>query len=431
MTDVSQQSGLILANLDVEQDLAASLPREQRPRGGPATLPRRVLEAVAAFGTLMRAVARPGDRLWLPTSVAPQRLAEVPGLPKPELVDAPWPGKLGSEIPPPLVDRVLPWGECRRVLGVRSLTEAEDPATPSPPSGETPSLRLIERPPTESDLEEIWSASPPSPQVVARVSHRAFSWQLAHGLGWDLPKSRMVATFDDLRHHLHDWPKTRRWVLKDPLSAAGRGRLWGNGPDMEDALRQAVTQRLERWPQLLFEPWVNRIEDFGVSAWLRDDSVVWWGMHRQLVDVRGGFRGIELLPSGVQPSSWTPEVASAWRSTLLEVSHALAAAGYRGPFGIDGYRYRRADGNVVWQTLGEINPRWTFGSIAHWLAARLAGFRGWNEPVRLRLAVRGKHRMSLSRNAGPPRSPWRPWVGSLLLPTTTHRAEAWLEAGER
>lgn len=424
--------GLIFANLGVEQDLAVSLPQEQRPRGGPTTLPRRVLEAVSAFGTLMRAVARPGDRLWLPMRVTPQCLAEVPGLPKPELVQAPWPGSLGSESSVPRADRVtagriLPWGESRRVVHARALVGADLDAAVHKGQDKPPSLRLVERPPTEADLETLWSAPPPSPNVVARVCHRGFARRLAHDLGLALPDSMLISGLDALRDHIHHWPDDRRWVLKDPLSAAGRGRLWGDGPSLQEPLVRAVTKRFRRWPELLFEPWVDRIEDFGVSAWLDGDTLVWWGLHRQLVDSRGGFQGVELQPSGALPPSWTPEVAAAWRGMVLGVGRALAAEGYRGPFGIDGYSYRRPGGGVAWQTLGEINPRWTFGAIAHWLTARLAGFRGWNEPIRLRLAVH--HGGRLGEKDAPPRSPWQPWLGPLVLPMTRRGPGAWLETG--
>lgn len=426
--------GLIFANLDVEQDLALSLPQEQRPRGGPTTLPRRVLEAVAAFGTLMRAVARPGDRLWLPTPVMAQRLADVPGLPKPDLVGAPWPGMSGSKTLAPRAGRasaghILPWGESRRVVQARSALGAVlDAAVPPTTSPKSTPLHLVERPPMEVDLEKLWTAPPPSPEAVARVCHRGFAWQLAHRLNLTLPDSGMVSGLAGLKDHLRGWPDTQRWVLKDPLSAAGRGRLWGDGASLPEDLAHSITKRFVRWPGLLFEPWVERLEDFGVSAWLDGDNLVWWGLHRQLVDSRGGFRGVELLPPGTLPPSWTPEVAAKWRGTVLDVGHALAVEGYRGPFGIDGYSYRRADGTVAWQTLGEINPRWTFGAIAHWLTARLAGFRGWNEPIRLRLALHGKAGTD-EAPSNTPRSPWQPWIGPLLLPTTRRGAEAWLEIG--
>ena len=66
--------GWIVANLDAEAELAGITP------------PRRALETAAAFGTLLRVFARPGDRLLLPTEVDPELMAQVSGLERPELL---------------------------------------------------------------------------------------------------------------------------------------------------------------------------------------------------------------------------------------------------------------------------------------------------------------------------------------------------------
>lgn len=42
-------------------------------------------------------------------------------------------------------------------------------------------------------------------------------------------------------------------------------------------------------------------------------------------------------------------------------ARALAAAGYFGPFGIDGFSYRQADGGVAFNPRCEINARFTMG----------------------------------------------------------------------
>jgi hypothetical protein len=55
-------------------------------------------------------------------------------------------------------------------------------------------------------------------------------------------------------------------------------------------------------------------------------------------------------------------------ATTEAVAAALGREGYVGPFGIDAWRYRRADGALVLNPLGEINARMTFGLVA-WTAA--------------------------------------------------------------
>ena len=78
----------------------------------------------------------------------------------------------------------------------------------------------------------------------------------------------------------------------------------------------------------------------------------------------------------------------AWRSALergvlwgdspclIEPGRATVATilrdhGYRGPFGIDGFRWRDADGHLAVQPLCEINARLTFGHVARRFAERL------------------------------------------------------------
>jgi hypothetical protein len=45
-----------------------------------------------------------------------------------------------------------------------------------------------------------------------------------------------------------------------------------------------------------------------------------------------------------------------------QTAAALAAAGYFGPFGIDGYRYSLGDGNAIC-ALSEINARYSMGFV--------------------------------------------------------------------
>ena len=57
------------------------------------------------------------------------------------------------------------------------------------------------------------------------------------------------------------------------------------------------------------------------------------------------------------------------------MASALRSAGYVGPFGIDAWRYRRDDGAIVLNPLGEINARMTFGLVEWARAERLLDLR--------------------------------------------------------
>ncbi|MBW8875669.1 MAG: hypothetical protein JF614_11960 [Acidobacteria bacterium] len=295
----------ILANLLWEDDLA-------RRRTTP---PRAVLATVSGLATLLRAFAREGDRLWTPAPVDPELVLEVPGLPRPILESGPL-----HELPP--VDEVLAWG--------------------------------------------VHSA------IAAAVHHRAFCLQLAEELGCVLPGARMVESLSDLDRILSSSRAPRSWVVKAPLSASGRNRyIERMGPQISDPRsrrpRRTLEHLFDRHGPLLFEPWMDRTADFGVSALLTETGLHIVGVHGQRVDAKGQFAGIDLQPV----------LSGAERDRLLETVEAVAAAlrraGYAGPFGIDAWRYRKEGGGEILHPLGEINARMTFGRVAWTLAGRVEG----------------------------------------------------------
>jgi hypothetical protein len=155
-------------------------------------------------------------------------------------------------------------------------------------------------------------------------------------------------------------PLPRSWVVKAPLSASGRSRyIERDGPELSDPKARRTVERLfEHHGPLLFEPWMDRVTDYGVSALLAHDELRIVGIHGQRVDRKGQFAGIDLQP----------DLSGQDRNRLLETVEAVAAAlrqvGYVGPFGIDAWSYKREDGVVVLNPLGEINARMTFGLVA-------------------------------------------------------------------
>jgi hypothetical protein len=200
--------------------------------------------------------------------------------------------------------------------------------------------------------------------VVAAVHHRAFHLKVAESIGCALPGARMVGSLPELDRILRKAP--RAWIVKAPLSASGRSRyIERNGPALTDHKSRRTVERLfDQHGPLLFEPWMERTEDFGVSALLGPELRI-VGIHGQKVDRKGQFAEIDLHP----------DLSRQDRDQLLRTVEAVAAAlrqaGYVGPFGIDAWRYRREDGAVVLHPLGEINARMTFGLVAWTAAGRL------------------------------------------------------------
>lgn len=400
--------GLILGNLDVEQDMAAALPPCQRPRGGAETLPAAARRAIAAFATLLRVCARPNDRLWIAEPIDPQVMCEVPGLPRPELLSGPLTRHLEGS------GEVLAWGESERISAYR--TPAAKPSqTRRRVASEVAGLPLSER---------LWHLPRARPSVVAETHHRAFAWRLAKDLGIALPGAAMVRDMASLETSLCSLARSQDtpWVVKAPLSAAGRDRIWGRGPCPDDTTRRSLHRLFNRWPEALLEPWMERLDDFGASAVVTVGGVELLGMHGQCVDRKGRFQGVEIWPSGwvehLPAHPWPSSRARRFEEIVQQVGLRLLEAGYEGPFGIDGFRYRRPDGGLAWNMLGEINVRLTFGCIGRLMVQQLADRLPSQYPVRLRLTTRsdtaqsapGKHHLQL------------------LAAHRSSRASAWLEA---
>ncbi|MHC4471210.1 MAG: DEAD/DEAH box helicase [Planctomycetota bacterium] len=303
----------------------------------PAPLSAAALRTISGLATLLRAFAEEGDRLWTPAPVAPERLAEVPALPHPLLVTGP--------LPPDA--EILPWGRPGR--------------------------------------------------LAHRLNHRGFALEAARALGIALPGAALLESPDDLERHVAD-VAAERWVVKAPLSAAGRARLFGEGSRVRSA-GQAV-RFFARHGAGLFEPWMDRLEDFGCSGEVEED-VRLLGVHRQLVTPGGRFRGI-VLDDVPEPDRVRIEAAAE------EVGQRLRAAGYRGPYGTDAWRHRDPDGRPALVPLGEANVRLTFGHLARRLRERLA-------PRATSFALR------MGRGLPPP------GVVPLLLPGAPDATSAWLD----
>ena len=139
---IDPPAGRILGNLDCEADFAAAV---DRASGGDVRRPglsRAALETASALATLLRAFARHGDTLWTPVPVAPQRMAEVPGLPRPRLESGPL-ASLG------VPGEVLAWGETAAAAEHRRRTrEADAEPPPLPDATKCPGSTWTRRRPT-------------------------------------------------------------------------------------------------------------------------------------------------------------------------------------------------------------------------------------------------------------------------------------------
>jgi hypothetical protein len=206
--------------------------------------------------------------------------------------------------------------------------------------------------------------------VARRAADRRLAFEVADRLGARLPGARTVDSLPALERHLAAGGAAvgdGAFVLKPPHGAAGRDRLVHRGP-LDRAARVRADRLLERFGELCFEPWLDRIDDLGQGGLIDDGRVDLLPPHRTEVDQRGVFRAAVVDDAG----AWLgePDRAALARAARM-AGEALAALGYRGPFGVDAFRHRVSRGVVALHPLCEINARLSFGLVARAHAERL------------------------------------------------------------
>lgn len=346
---------LIIGNLDFEQCLLAEARGKTIMR-----YPQHVRQQISQSAALLAAFGRAGDVLWTEEDLSLESFDEPlrGALDRLELRSGA--SALVESLQGRVSREVLCWG----------MTKAIEEKL-KPPKDVT-----HER--SESDdpqwLAELWDCRT-SAMASATCNHRSFVEQAEIGqwpLSTGFPFRRYVSDstqFDAALRELVANHPSQEWVAKPSYSAAGRKQLRGRGPTLSIAERTRVDKHLEKYAGLLVESWVDRVFDFGVSCVIGKETHL-LPRHYQQTHDNGGFIGIAFRQRGSSIS--IAEAAEREIKRCAEnVAHALRSAGYRGPCTIDGYGYRRPDGSLGFQPLGEINARISFGLVAHAWGQRL------------------------------------------------------------
>jgi hypothetical protein len=392
----------VLANLGCEVDFAAPAARQTGRHHGPGALSRAALESISTAATLLRVFCDEGDRLWTPLPVPQEQALEIRGLPHVELESGPL-----EDLEP--ATATLAWGETAAVAALRKRNDSAG----------------------NSDLEDdtvlgtplyrtLWALAPPEPAAAAAANHRGFALDAVRELGCALPGARLVESLGELEAHLQSGGARYsggRWVVKAPFSASGRDRCISRTESLSTTERRRVVNLLLRHGALLFEPWMDRTADFGACGVVTSASVRYLGAHGLEVDAAGRFRGIAIAPRG-PPGLEASEAEALWRTTVA-VGKRLRGLGYRGPFGVDAWRYRDREGAQVLHPLGEVNARMTFGLVARAMAERLtaAGTLPSEAVVRLRFGQLPVAPAAAAYTVIP-----------LVVPAAGAASAAWLEA---
>ena len=337
---------LIVANLDCESEYG-----RKTPRSPPDRLPDPIRRMLSSAGALLCTFAGPGDRLWTPEPVDRDRLA-LPAARDVELLSGPL-----EALHPASHDEILAWGETRSIAALRRDQEERRP-------GDGPA-------PAPHDWRQaLWTAHA-DPDVARKVNDRRYSQALAEQLGAALPGSAVLDSPRDLDRHLaaggHRTGHREAWVLEAPFSASGRLRVRRRGNDISPDIATRIRRLFDRFGQLVFRPWVDRVSDLACTGVIhRDGAMTLFPAHGLDNDPAGIFHGARVLPRGsplAVPEELEPGAAAA-EQTAREVGQRLLRDGYRGPFGVDSFVYRTGDGSLRLHALCEINARLGFGLLA-------------------------------------------------------------------
>lgn len=203
-------------------------------------------------------------------------------------------------------------------------------------------------------------ADAPSIDVLRTVNHRAFGLELAQR--HDLPSlgERFVTSLAECEAVLLEAPG-QPFVMKRPFGFAGRARKVTTARDLGAAARTWIEASMPP-PRggLLIEPFVPLELDVSIHGWVDAAGAVRGGRPVVLTnDAAGAFQAARVAAPGELTKG---EVDALVRARDLAAA-ALHRAGYVGPFGIDGFRWRDRAGALRFRPLVEINARYT---MAYW-----------------------------------------------------------------
>ncbi|AKV01021.1 hypothetical protein AKJ09_07684 [Labilithrix luteola] len=192
----------------------------------------------------------------------------------------------------------------------------------------------------------------PNVAVLREVNGRAF----CTSLGPTLEGGAFVTDLHEAVRKLEGAPPfADAWRIKRAHGMSGRGqRVVRAGQLANDDLVFLRAGLAEAGVQI--EPNVTIEAEYGLHGVLAQDGSLELGrIVRQICDARGQWTKTELAAH--VPSS----IVAAFEDEVRRVGKALSEAGYFGPFGVDGFSYRDARGETLFQPRSEINARYSMG----------------------------------------------------------------------
>ena len=204
-------------------------------------------------------------------------------------------------------------------------------------------------------LKHSGLCAPPAPalDVLARANSREFCASLAE----HLPGALFSSSVDESMQHVASEMPPGGWLLKRNYGTSGKGQQRVAAGDLGDSLRYWLKASMAQGG-VRIEPRVNIEQEFAIHGWIAEGG-----------DLRVGEpcvqscseHGTWMETRAVRAGELLDGEGLAIRASAESVGRALIDIGYHGPYGVDSYRWRDADGDLRLQPCSEINARFTLG----------------------------------------------------------------------
>ena len=159
------------------------------------------------------------------------------------------------------------------------------------------------------------------------------------------------------------WMAREGLVAKARMSTSGRGRL-----DLRRGITERAAAKLRRRGGAVVEPWLSRVADYSSQWWIDDDNVIrFLGATKATQSFAGMWSGARMWID----DDGIPGIPGQVGKDVVDRGHIIvreaAAAGHRGPCGVDVFTWADVDGHV-YTRICELNARMTGGVVAVLLA---------------------------------------------------------------
>ncbi len=322
-----EKPNLIIANLDGESELSLLGTGKK-----PSSIKQSVLNHISLLGSLMRIYAHPNghDVLWTPVPIDNATMTPIPSVPSVNFIS-----NSLSNIDSSEYGEIIPWID-----------------TPS-----TDKLRT-------KSLSEM--------SLTANSKETCLNW--SKDLQVRLPGQAVLQNIEELEKHINtiqgsgSW--TGSWVLKARWSAAGRWRYISKNDFIDQGKeRQSIENLFSHYGALIFEPWQERLSDWGALIEVGEkENIKYLGLHQQSVDGGGRIQNLKFYRTNIETldlspgESLTPTQLKLIMEVSIQIGEKLSDLGYRGPVSIDTWKYETPQGSAL-NPLGEINARFSLGRV--------------------------------------------------------------------